>query len=123
MTINDLLELHRAGWTKDEIMALTRAETPAPHVQQETPAQQVQPETPAQQVPPETPAQQVPPETPAPQVQPETPANTRPEWFNDIMSGINEIKNATRRQNIADFTQPNNEAHSDDVAKIISRYI
>ena len=55
MTIQEIITLTNAGWSKDEIMSLTSGEQPQ---QPEQPAEQPKPEQPAEQPKPEQPAEQ-----------------------------------------------------------------
>ena len=55
MTIQEIITLTNAGWSKDEIMSLTSGEQPQ---QPEQPEQPQQPEQPAEQPKPEQPAEQ-----------------------------------------------------------------
>ena len=55
MTIQEIITLTNAGWSKDEIMSLTSGEQAQ---QPEQPAEQPKPEQPAEQPKPEQPAEQ-----------------------------------------------------------------
>ena len=123
MELNTILELVKAGFTKDEIMQMAQPSTPVSNTEpvqmaMDIPAQETEP-TPAQVVEPVAPAQP----TPAPVSQPvQTPAQDQPTMA-DIMQGIAKLTSAVQANAIAQSVIPqglqNPPSAEDMLAEII----
>lgn len=123
MELNTILELVKAGFTKDEIMQMAQPSTPVSNTEpvqmaMDIPAQETEP-TPAQVVEPVAPAQPA----PAPVSQPvQTPAQDQPTMA-DIMQGIAKLTSAVQANAIAQSVIPqglqNPPSAEDMLAEII----
>ena len=108
MELNTILELVKAGFTKDEIMQMAQPSDTNPNpepvqLQMEIPAQPTEPQpVPAQVVEPVAPA--VPAPVPAPQPV-QTPAQDQPTMA-DIMQGIAKLTSAVQANAIAQSVIP-----------------
>lgn len=127
MELNTILELVKAGFTKDEIMQMAQTTTPDANPepvqpQIETPPQTTEPQpVQAQVVEPSAPA--VPAPAPAPVSQPiQTPAQTQPTMA-DLMQGIAKLTSAVQANAIAQSVIPqglqNPPSAEDMLAEII----
>lgn len=123
MELNTILELVKAGFTKDEIMQMEQSSTPVsnPEPVQPTvviPAQETEP-TPSQIAEPVAPAQPVPAPVPQPA---QTPAQDQPTMA-DIMQGIAKLTSAVQANAIAQSVIPqglqNPPSAEDMLAEII----
>ena len=123
MELNTILELVKAGFTKDEIMQMAQPTTPVTDPEPvptpvDTPAPTPEP-TPAQVVEPVAPAVPVP--APAPQPV-QTPAQDQPTMA-DIMQGIAKLTSAVQANAIAQSVIPqglqNPPSAEDMLAEII----
>ena len=110
MELNTILELVKAGFTKDEIMQMAQPTNPVPVAEpvqtpdgNHTPVEEPQP-APAQVVEPVAPA--VPAPAPVPVPQPvQTPAQDQPTMA-DIMQGIAKLTSAVQANAIAQSVIP-----------------
>ena len=127
MELNTILELVKAGFTKDEIMQMEQPKPADPNPQPvpapvENPPQPTEPQpAPAQVVEPVAPA--VPAPAPAPTPQPvQTPAQDQPTMA-DIMQGIAKLTSAVQANAIAQSAIPqglqNPPSAEDMLAEII----
>ena len=127
MELNTILELVKAGFTKDEIMQMAHPTTPDPNPQPvpapvENPPQPTEPQpVQAQVVEPVAPAVPVPAPAPAPQPV-QTPAQDQPTMA-DIMQGIAKLTSAVQANAIASSVIPqglqNPPSAEDMIAEII----
>lgn len=125
MELNTILELVKAGFTKDEIMQMAQPSTPVSNPEpvqmaMDIPAQETEP-APTQVVEPVAPAQPAP--APAPVPQPvQTPAQDQPTMA-DIMQGIAKLTSAVQANAIAQSVIPqglqNPPSAEDMLAEII----
>ena len=112
MELNTILELVKAGFTKDEIMQMAQPTTPDPnpvpvHEPVQTPAQVAEPASvPAQVAEPVAPA--VPTAKPVPQQQPTQtqPTEQTQPTMADIMQGIAKLTSAVQANAIAQSVIP-----------------
>ena len=113
MELNTILELVKAGFTKDEIMQMAQPETPVTNpepvqMQMDLPVSTPEPQpVQAQVVEPVAPAVPAPAPAPAPVQQPvQTPAQDQPTMA-DIMQGIAKLTSAVQANAIAQSVIPN----------------
>lgn len=93
MNINDILELTRQGWTKDEILALTKDAEPAEEIPQE-----------AEAVPEE----------------PAAPAPVKDERIDAILDKLEKIASGIQANALKGTRMPERESADDALAKIIN---
>ena len=111
MTVQDVLELHRAGWSRDEVLAMMLQEQPKEPQQMPEPQQpqQPQPEQP-QQVPQEQPQQ-------VPQEQPQQVQQEQPQQESETVQLLREMLGMIRGNNINTMA---GETRTVDAAEILA---
>lgn len=115
MKLEDILILAKAGFTAEQIAALTNEAAPA------QPAAPEQSAAPAQPAAPAAPAQPAAPAAPAPAPAQELPRPSDPnEGYKQMMDAISELSSTIKASNIMGSSQPAQQSVDDILASIIN---